>query len=153
GESGVEEEEAAEDRGQKSGNAIGERLVKRRVHAENGGGVLILPDGEKSEPELRRFDEVAQEQGRGHHRNSEEVDGPQRLSWPAERLINFERKVNSRRAAPRFEIGDEGFDRLVDADRGQREKSPAQAQNAEPKDQREQTHRNAGNERGRGERP
>src|ERR1700746_3005268 len=107
------------------------------MHAQNGSGILILSDGEKSEPEFGALDRKAQEQRCGHDGNDEEINDPQRLSGPAERLIDVERKVDSGRAAPCFEVGDESLDRLVDSDGRQGKKSPAQAQNAEPEEQRE----------------
>jgi len=46
------------------------------MHAENGGGILILSYGEKSEPEFGTLDRIAQEQRCGHDGNDEEIDDP-----------------------------------------------------------------------------
>src|SRR5262249_51914517 len=134
---GLEKIEAADDRRQESRHAVGERLVPRSMHAENGGGILVFSDGEKSEPELGTLDRKAQKQRCGHDGNDEETHDPPRSpapnTWPKE----VDERCNSRRAAPWFEVGDESLDRLVDSDGRQGKKSPAQAQNAEPEEQRE----------------
>jgi hypothetical protein len=149
----LEEIKAAGERRQERGEAVGERLVQRRRHTEHHGGVFVLADRNQAEPELRRLDRIAEIEREPHHRDQQEINHPQRPHRPAKRLEYLRREIEAGGTAPRFEIGDEGLDALVDADGRERKKGAAQAQDAKAEDERQKAHGDTGGKLRRRQRP
>src|SRR5262249_50945666 len=143
----------AGDRGQERRGAVAQSLVARRRHAEDRGGVFVLADGEQPQAKFRDLDAVTQIKRGAHHGDEEKIDHPQRGPRPAERREHFRRNIDAGRAAPGFEIFDEGLHALDNADGREGEERTAQAQNSEAEHERQRADADAGCEETRGQRP
>src|SRR5215471_18323317 len=74
-------------------------------------------------------------------------------AWPGQRLENRRREIHAGGTAPGGEVLDRGLHAFVDADGRQGKEGAAQPQDAEPENERQNAHADAGHEQADAERP